>query len=263
MPKLYAALPELKGLTAATNQEQLSYILDHAGEKCVDLLHRIPNVISREEVISLAPTAPRSGFSLTPHMGIERETFDYLLLSEQTVTDTELKEYRMVNGRPATAPLGLGQLSEGFTSEWLHLHPGNRSQARFRYLGEQMMDRHKTFVVGFAQIPQMVPFPARFQLSGMEVAIFLQGVVWIDSADFRIVRMREDLLAPRPDVGLQKFTTTIRFGEVNLAKAASSLWLPQEVVIDWEYQGQTVQRRHRYSDYRLYAAKTRILPVAP
>lgn len=263
LPKLLASVPELKGLDRASSQEQLTSILDLAGEKCVDLLRRVPNVIAREEVVSLLPKAPRAGFSLTPHTGIERENFDYLLLSEQTPNGTALREYRMVDGRPATAPLGMGQLSEGFTSEWLHLHPANRSQARFRYLGQGMMDKHQTFVVAFAQIPQMVQSPPSFQLSGDAVAIFVQGIVWVDSTDFRIVRMREDLLAPRPDVGLKKFTTTIRFGEVNIAKAASSLWLPQEVVIDWEFQGETVQRRHRYSKYRLYGATTKILPAAP
>lgn len=264
LPKLHATLPELKGLDPAGNQEQLTYILDRAGDKCVDLLRRIPNIISREEVISLVPEPPPlMAGSLEPYVGIQRERFDYLLLSEHTASGIKLEEYRMVHGRPATAPLALGQLSQGFTSEWLRLYPGNRSEARFRYLGEQIVDRHKTFVLGFAQIPQSVRFPTRFQLSEKEIAIFLQGVVWIDSTDFRIVRMREDLLAPRPDIGLKKFTTTIRFGEVNIAKAASSLWLPQEVVIEWEFQGQTIQRRHRYSDYRLYVAKARILPAAP
>jgi len=50
---------------------------------------------------------------------------------------------------------------------------------------------------------------------------------------------------------------------VNMAKAGSSLWLPQEVVIEWEFKTQTVQRRHRYSDYHLYVAKAKILPATP
>jgi VWFA-related protein len=260
--KLRAKVPELKGLDPATSQEQLAYILQRAGEECVRLLSRIPNIISREEVISLVPTPPRI-VSLEPYIGIQREKFDYLLLSRQTADGIRLQEYRMVNGRPVTGPFALGQLSQGFTSEWLRLYPANRCESRFRYLGQQRMDKHETFVVGFAQIPESVKFPAHFQLPEKEVAISLQGVVWIDTLDFRIVRMREDLLAPRPDIGLKKFTTTIRFDEVNIARAASSLWLPKEVVVDWYFQGQNVQRRHRYSDYRLYRAKARILPASP
>jgi hypothetical protein len=263
-PKLRASVPELRELEPASSQEQLTYILDRAGDKCVDLLGRIPSVISREDVNSLVPEPPPlTASSLEPYIGIQHERFDYLILSEHTASGIKLEEYRMQHGRPATAPLALGQLSEGFTSEWLRLYPGNRSESRFRYLGQEMMDHHETFVLGFAQIPQSVKFPARFQMGKQEVPIFLQGVVWIDSTDFRILRMREDLLASRPDIGLKKFTTTIRFGEVQIAKAASWLWLPQEVVIEWEFQGQTVQRRHRYSDYHLYVAKARILPAAP
>jgi hypothetical protein len=164
-PDLRANVPELKGLAPATSQDPLTYILDRAGEKCVDLLSRIPNVISREEVTTLVPKPPRMGVSIEPYIGIQREKFDYLLLSKHTESGTKLEEYRMVNGRPATTATALGQLSQGFTSEWLRIYPGNRSESRFRYLGQQMMDQHHVFVLGFAQIPESVRFPARFSIA--------------------------------------------------------------------------------------------------
>ena len=75
--------------------------------------------------------------------------------------------------------------------------------------------------------------------------------------------MREDLLAPRPDIRLENLTTKINFGEVDLPRAGASLWLPQEAVVEWEFNGTVVEERHLYSDYRLFAVKTRILPGAP
>ena len=263
LPKLQASIPELKGLHSASSQEQLSSLLDRAGEECADLLRRTPNVTSHEEVITVVPKPPRAGFSLESYNGIQRQTFDYLLISHETPNGVELREYRSVHGRPASVDVSLGVSSQGFISEWLRVYPGNRSESRFRYLGQQVIDNRQTFVLAFAQIPGAVEFPATFTSEGVTVAILLQGVLWVDSSDFRIVRIHEDLLAPRPEVHLKKFTTTIRFAEVLIPKAASSLWLPREVDIEWNYQGQTLERHHRYSDYRLYAVNSRILPAPP
>jgi hypothetical protein len=74
--------------------------------------------------------------------------------------------------------------------------------------------------------------------------------------------MREDLLAPRPDAYLNTFSTMVRFAETPIAKNETSMWLPEEASVEWEYKRQHVQQRHIYSHYHLYAAKSRIVPDA-
>jgi VWFA-related protein len=253
LPKLEKTIPELKGLTPAAEEAKLNSILASTGEKCADLLRRTPNLISREEVVTILPL-----------VGIQRQNFEYLLISHQTENnDTELREYRTVNGRLAdNHDLSFGPaFSQGFISEWLRLYPANQSESRFRYLGEQIVDKHETFVLAFTQIPGSVRFPARFQAEGRSAPILFQGIIWIDSADFRIVRMREDLLAPRPDVHLYAFTTRIHFGDVHIPEANLDLWLPQEVDIDWYFRARNVHRSHKYSKYRMYTATTKIVPT--
>ena len=44
---------------------------------------------------------------------------------------------------------------------------------------------------------------------GAPVTVLFQGIAWIDALDFRLVRMWEDLLAPRPDLHLSELMTTI------------------------------------------------------
>jgi len=254
LPELRSAVPELKGLDPAPGQEQLTSILDRTGEKCVDLLRHMPNVISREEVTTQTPRGKR-----------QSRTFEYLLVSHQTPSGTELEEYRTVHGRPALMAdeFSQGQVSKGFVTDWRRLAPGNRSQSRFRYLGQQEVDKHKTFVVAFAEIPGEVKTPATFLFFGTWISMLFQGVVWIDSTNFQIVRLREDILAPRPDAFLKKFTSKIQFADVEIPDAGLSLWLPQDVDIKWEFNGRAFQRIHHYSKFRLYAAKTRILPAEP
>ena len=264
LPELEAAVPEIKGLTPSASQEELTSLLDHVGETCVDLVQRTPNVISDEEVITEQQTP-----LVIPHGDViprttpakpERQSFEYLILSRQTPSGGTLEEYRTdKDGRSVTAE---SVFSHGFAAEWVILSTGNRSESRFRYLGQQEVDKHQTFVLAFAQIPGLVKFPAKFLLQpGTWVSLLLQGVVWINSSDFRIVRMREDLLAPRPDIYLEELTSKIRFDDVHIPGAEVSLWLPQDATIEWEFQGTVLQQRHLYSDYRLFAAKTRILPA--
>lgn len=270
LPDLEAAVPELKGLQPATSQNQLNMLVHRTGETCVELLRHMPNVIAHEEVITRERTV-----SLISHGGVagkrielkpRRQQFEYLLLSHRTAEGGVLDEYRTdKHGRPIT---GSGddaqaQLTQGFVNDWLHFYPGNLGESQFRYLGQQDIDKHHTFVIAFAEVPEAMKFPAQCRLEGTLISILLQGVAWIDSSDFRIVRIREDLLAPRPDIYLNQFTTKIHFGDVKISKAASSLWLPQQVDIEWEYRGILFQRRHSYSDYRLFAAKAKIIPIAP
>ena len=42
--------------------------------------------------------------------------------------------------------------------------------------------------------------------------MLLQGIAWIDQSDFRIVRLRTDLLAPQPEIQVQRQTASILFG---------------------------------------------------
>lgn len=73
-------------------------------------------------------------------------------------------------------------------------------------------------------------------------------------------RRRADLLAPRPEVGLQKQTANIEFGPVQIVAATTmDLWLPYAVEIEMESPDSLVFERHKYSGYRLYQVKSEIL----
>jgi hypothetical protein len=89
--------------------------------------------------------------------------------------------------------------------------------------------------------------------------MLLQGIAWIDQSDFRIVRLRTDLLAPLPLILVEKQTANIVFGPVRIADLATELWLPKAVNLQMEVGGQVVREEHNYSKYRLYQAKSRIV----
>src|SRR4029077_17962698 len=62
--------------------------------------------------------------------------------------------------------------SQGFATSWVYFYPSNRSQAMFRYLGEEKVDGRRTHVLAFAQKPESVVSPAMVQYQGRLVPMF-------------------------------------------------------------------------------------------
>jgi hypothetical protein len=99
-----------------------------------------------------------------------------------------------------------------------------------------------------------------------------QGIAWVDKASFHIRRLRTDLLAPQPELGLAEQTTTISYSEVRFPDAAP-LWLPRDVDVNIQFTehlaggasnlasrvtDQAFRNIHHYSNYLLYRVSTKI-----
>lgn len=260
LPDLLRAAPELQGLEPTGNQDELAFILDKAGKMTEDLLDRMPNLISHEEITQ---EKVRGQGGVKAQL---RQDFDYLILAHRQDEVVTLEEYRTGPDGSPLATQGVEQgypVTRGFASVWLHFYPGNRSGARFRYLGQQTDGGLRCYVVAFAQRPGWATVTGTVAYKGESVVLLYQGIAWIDAASFRIVRLRTDLLAPRPDIGLEKQTTELRFGETRLPQIVSPLWLPQEVVVTTGGNNQVFRNIHRYSGYRLFKVETKILPALP
>jgi hypothetical protein len=61
--------------------------------------------------------------------------------------------------------------------------------------------------------------------------------VWVDKKDFHIRRMRMDLLATQPEIGLDEQTTKVNFSEVHLPDVRTPLWLPRDVSVSVKFPG--------------------------
>ena len=257
---LLRAVPELRGLEPAPNQDDLASMLDKAGKVTEDLLDSMPNLVSHEEVTQQKLGAPGR---VMDHRRVE---FDYMILAHQHGANATLDEYRAgLDGSPLTTE-GLEEgymLTRGFASEWLHFLPPIQPAARFRYLGQQTDGGLRCYVVAFAQKPGFATITGTVVQGGRSACILYQGIAWIDEASFRIVRLRTDLLAPRPDIGLERQTTELHFGEVHLPQTVSALWLPQEVIVTTDMKDHLFRNIHRYSGYRLFKVEARILPAPP
>jgi hypothetical protein len=270
LPKLKKTVHELGGLEAATSQEQLTDLLSKVGIKADDLLHRLPNLVCDEVVSETQWTEAQGGIAgcsgegclhfPAASRGERNQKFSYMILTHQEQgSGFALSEYRAGrNGKPVEEGTALPYF-QGFITSWLVFSSLNQVESHFRYLGQQKTEGHDTFVIGFAQIPGSVESPGQYMTGKGSIPMLLQGVVWVDQSDFRIVRLRTDLLAPQFESQFQQQTSNILFGPVHIASHAEELWLPQSVEVKMEANGQFLYEQHRYSKYRLYQANTKIV----
>jgi hypothetical protein len=269
LPDLKKTIHELAGLKPTATEEQPADLLKKVGVQADELLHRLPNLIAEESVSETQQPMNQvvlgcTGSACEPPGHIEAwdETFNYLILTHPTEDgQTVVKEYRMKgNGKPIVA----GNLSpnfQGFISTWIVFSSPNQVESRFRCLGQQTRDGHRTWAIGFAQIPAVVRQPAMILVGTQSLTMFLQGIAWVDQSDFSIVRLRTDLLAPQPETSVRRLAANIVFGPAHISGIDVTLWLPQSVHAEMESGGQLVQEQHKYSKYRLYQASSRIIPV--
>ena len=269
MSKLKRSVRQLGGLDPEANQEQLHVLLAKVGSRSDELLSKVPNLTS-DETVSETQRKDASAMSgcvgescgdfARPSTAETGQKFSYMILTQTRENGGQMiSEYRSGrNGKPLTQGTPLPYF-RGFITTWLFFSSRNQAESRFRYLGEQKTDGHDTFVIGFAQLPGAVQQPGRYMTEKGSIPMLFQGIAWIDRADFRIVRMRTDLLAPQPDSQLLEQTSNIVFGPVHIASHDSDLWLPQTVDAEMEANGQLLHERHEYSKYRLYQVNTKII----
>jgi VWFA-related protein len=252
LAELMSAAPELEGLQPAENQQELPILLLNVGENVKAFFDNFPNTTARELI-----TLELSG---NEGQLVEQRTerFNYLDLALPTKTDVGLKEYRTdAKGRPAEpVPIGRGFVSKGFASLVIYFHPAHLSDTEFRDLGRQLMDGRETEVVLFSQIPGKARPEETLKTQVRSIPILVQGLAWIDSTSYQIIRMRTDLLRPQEDLDLKKQTTESRFTAVHFKESPQVLWLPEEVTVTVDWRGQVYRNRHEYSDFRLFSVET-------
>jgi len=278
--ELQQIIPELRGLKAADNQLALPALLDQVGNRVLDLSRKVPNLISHEEIESqLGAKSTRENFS---YLILARRSQDAVTLDEfridlksgamletydsskpgapsESGTSVRREDLARASQRINTRATGGPPLSQGFASMWLRFYPSNRSESTFRYLGQQKLDGHHTLVVAFAQKPGLVRLPAEVRFANKIFPIYYQGIAWVDASDYRIVRLRTDLLSPVSDLLLTQLTAEVHFAETQAAGFTTSLWLPREVMVTSQVNGHIFHDKHTYSKYHSFQVHARIL----
>jgi VWFA-related protein len=263
LQKLKTSVPTLDGLKYDANQDQLSFILTSLSQTTENVLLKLPDLVSREEIFhgtqgSMHPiSVALNGSSAEDTMS---QRYKYLIIGHRTPDGINLEESRFdMWDRPVQPDPG-SLLAYGFAYQWLLFSKATQAKFRFRYLGQQNIDGKKTFVLAFAQKPEQVKVPPYFEWGGKRLPVFYQGILWIDQSTSNIALIRTDLLGPVPGSQLESLTTELRFHSVHIHDLGETFWLPRELHIAVRQTEAAAEENHLYSDYHLYHASVRMVP---
>lgn len=260
---LFKLIPELKGLQRSQDQVALPMILQMTGQQVDAFTTNIVDLIAREKVVQEARNW-RSDL-----LGSQLVVDNYLVLTRNNGFITRMKESRLdLNGNPVKRRRGSEpgegvfspgfRVSSGFTSSTAYFATSQQPSSTFRYLGTERIGDRDTYVVAFAQLPSEATITTRWvDWEGDQVQMLVQGIAWVDMNSFQILRLRTDLLAPRPDIRLVRVTTKTTFSEVHIPSVPGALWFPSSVN---EYFEQTdpqmrvlrFSNTYSFTDYHRY-----------
>jgi len=249
-------IPELRELEPAQDEQILPTILSETAVAVDEFLDNAVDLLAQEEVTR---TRLRSNGSV---QASQRLQYNYLIVHHGDGLTLTIEEYREDSRGNRVEQGGLDQgfsLTSGFALICIYFASDHRSDSTFRYLGRETMGSRKTYVVAFAQRPEQRAAVNIVSGTWGKIGILVQGIAWIDERSYEIMRMRTDLLAPLPQIGLQAQTTEVSFDEVRLQDVPNPLWLPSDVTVDAKFEGTDFRNEHRYTNYRRYRVSSKIL----
>ena len=261
LERLRELIPQLKGLQPSLDQKGLPMILQYAGRRVDSFFRDTPNLIADEHV------RQQEIRSIGVDYLAQEIRDEYLILLHGDRNEAKFDEYRMDKKGNRVDELSTGRpfrsrffVTHGFALSYVYFSTAFQSESTFRYLGEQRIGSQNTYVVAFAQRPGHATMTETVRGPGHSaVQMLVQGVAWVDKSNFQIIKIQTDLLAPRPEVGLDRQTTEVTLSEVRLRGIASSLWLPKVVKVDIRFYGLNFRNEHQYANYRQYRVSSKMI----
>jgi hypothetical protein len=255
--------PFLHKLRPARSQDSLPMVLDRVGQRCAVLLHDFPQVSCDEEVVSESNLRTPIPIVGTPPQPLKVRKFHYIVIPQPTGDLPGFQEYRTdLKGTPrdASSLSDLFMITSNFVSTSLYFSTAEQPDSTFRQFGIQMIRDHECYVVGFAQNPGRVHSIGVFFSPGKSATLLVQGLAWIDSESFQILRIMTWLLTPRTDINLSVETSTVDFFPVQPGGTERVLWLPRDVAVQAAYRGVAVRNTHHYTNFKLFRVESTVKP---
>jgi VWFA-related protein len=246
-PELLRLIPDLAGMSYDASQDGLHALLKSIGENLSAMLGKLVDLSAAEQVHEIRMEAGMGEAG-------RRENFRYSIKLTPEGQQEQFNELRLdpASMSPARPPDGEFLAIGHFYKLVRYLLPQYRAQSSFRYIGRSTTDGRDLLIIVFAQHPDSIGLRSHIGLREGRAAL-LQGVVWIEAATHRVVRLRADLQGRIEGFPFERLSTDISFVPVTFARLGTVLWLPAAVTVQARYAGGELHSVHRYSDYRIDA----------
>lgn len=167
---------------------------------------------------------------------------------------TYIEEYRSaINGVPdSTTPF----VDTGTAAFALIFHPRHVDEFAMTCEGKADAGGRPAWLVRFAQRPDRKNEFHAYRVKGQLYHASVKGRAWIAADNYEVVRMETDLMAPIPEIALEREHLVIEYGPVEFRKRDLRLWLPESATLYIDFHGHRYARTHQFSDFELFSVDT-------
>ena len=221
-------------------------VIDESRKRVQEFVHDIERFAAIEELFHQALDS--FGFPIRA----EKRKYNYVAaVSQNALGIVSIDEYRSDKLTLAGYPDQIA--STGFATLALILHPDMRGDFELQCEGLGDWRGHATWLVHFRQRSDRPNHMHCYGIGGQIFPVALKGRAWITADNFQIVRMEADMVKSMPEIRLLSEHQVVEYGPVPFPKKNTTLWLPKDVEIYFDFRKHRYYRRHSFDHFMLFS----------
>jgi tetratricopeptide (TPR) repeat protein len=224
----------------------LQKVQDESGKRVHDFIDSVNKITATEKLEN--ELLDQSGF---PSLR-ESRSFSYVVdIQEVRKGVLNVEEYRNGTVDPGLFPQQIA--TKGLPALVLIFHPDYTNDFEISCEGLSRWRGGLAWQVHFRQRSDKPSRLRQYRTGGRLTLVSLRGRAWIAADTFQVVRLEADIVSPLPQIRLKAEHVSVDYAPVAFRKRNQKLWLPQTAELYFDYKGRRMHRRHRFSNYLLFA----------
>jgi hypothetical protein len=138
----------------------------------------------------------------------------------------------------------------------LMFHPHFLPNFDFRCDGKTDLQGTPAWQLRFEESPDPYKSFHAIRIGGSVYQLRFKGRAWIAAADYQVLRLQTDLVAPIAEIELQAEHLDISYAPVAFPKRNLRLWLPESASLFMAYRGHRYARLHTFNQFQLFFVDT-------
>jgi tetratricopeptide (TPR) repeat protein len=224
----------------------LQQVQDESAKRVHDFIDSVNKITATEKLDN--ELLDHSGF---PSLR-ESRSFSYVVdIQEVRKGILDVEEYRNGTVDPQLFPQQIATI--GLPSLVLIFHANYKDDFEVSCEGLSRWGGGLAWQVHFRQRSDKPSRLREYRVGGRITLVSLRGRAWIAADTFQVVRLETDIVSPLPEIRLKAEHVSVDYGPVPFRRRNQKLWLPQTAELYVDFKGRRMHRRHRFSNYLLFA----------
>lgn len=242
-------IDEVKPAVASGAECPAAQVIEESGKRVQELVNDLSRFAAIEDLFH------QSLDSYGIPIRTENRKYEYVAtISEVSPGEVSVIEYRSEKLTAEGYPDHIA--STGFATLALVFHPEMRKDFDLQCEGLGEWHGEPSWLVHFQQRTDRPNHMHSYKLGEQFVPVDLKGRAWITANQFQIIRIEADIVKPMPTIQLLSEHQIVEYGPVPFPKKNTTLWLPKNAEIYFDFRKHRYYRRHSFDHYTLFSVDT-------